>query len=409
MIRKRTNNEVLIASGDDAVWFQDSKENYAIINSMMFLKGKFNIESFRDLVMEKIITAKNERNEWLAEKCICYPSKILHRYVWRKEEKFDIKDHVYVWDGDIPKTQTEMEALLSHLSSIPFSEGKSPWEMVIVPCYKDKTAISQGSGDEDDVFPLVFRVHHSIGDGVSLMRLLMQQLMDVKPKKGDLPQRFASKDWLWRAAKAIVTGPAMIIGRICWPPDHHALHGPGLTGQKLFTWSHNLDLDLIKRMKNATGTTVNDILMTCLAGAFHEYFRRHASKTPPDLLTYVPVDIRSHTAELVLDNQFALVFLKLPLDIEDRMTRLSETKARMDRIKMSAEPVVNALTIRYLMARFPNWLTRILFDNVASKCSLVLSNVPGPQEPLYIGDLKLEQMVFWPPQRCNVGKTSVPY
>ena len=72
-----------------------------------------------------------------------------------------------------------------------------------------------------------------------------------------------------------------------------------------------MDLDLIKRMKNATGTTVNDILMTCLAGGFHEYFNKFASHMPADILTYVPVDIRPPNAKLVLDNQFALVFLKV--------------------------------------------------------------------------------------------------
>ena len=56
------------------------------------------------------------------------------------------------------------------------------------------------------------------------------------------------------------------------------------------------------------------------------------------------------------------------------------------------------------MGRFPNWLTHIIFDSVASKCSLVLSNVPGPKQACYVCGLKLEQLIFWPPQRCNVGK-----
>lgn len=76
-------------------------------------------------------------------------------------------------------------------------------------------------------------------------------------------------------AKAIFQGPARMIEKILFPADQHCLHGPKLTGIKTLAWSDPVDLTLIKEIKEATGTTINDVLMACLALTFREYFERY--------------------------------------------------------------------------------------------------------------------------------------
>ena len=80
--------------------------------------------------------------------------------MWLEDKSFDIKNHVMVWDGVLPKTQEEMEEVVGQLCSKELPRGIAPWQMVVVPCYKDHTAVSSEDGDDDDVFPVIFRVHH---------------------------------------------------------------------------------------------------------------------------------------------------------------------------------------------------------------------------------------------------------
>ena len=77
----------------------------------------------------------------------------------------------------------------------------------------------------------------------------------------------------------------------------------------------------------------------------------------------------------------------------------------MDVIKQSAEPVINSWTMYYLMARLPSYLSKIVFDMVTDKCSMVVSNVPGPRQKLSMNGDVVEGAVFWPPQRSKVGKS----
>ena len=76
----------------------------------------------------------------------------------------------------------------------------------------------------------------------------------------------------------------------------------------------------------------------------------------------------------------------------------------MDVIKQSAEPVINSWSMYYLMARLPSYFSKILFDMITDKCSMVVSNVPGPTQKFSMNGDVVEGAVFWPPQRSKVGK-----
>lgn len=356
------------------------------------MQGKPDVKRFQEVMNNRLVQAKGVDGKLMFPKFTRYSKKVLRRDVWIEEENYDITEHVFMWGKSIPQTRAELESLLGYLCSQPMPEGKSQWQAIIVP----------SASHPDDQFYMVFRVHHSIADGIALTRVFMTKVVDVPPEQ-HRPARFGARNKWLRAIKAVFTGPAILMQRLAMPMDRNALHGPKLSGDKLVAWSDQLDLTMIKRMKEAAGCTVNDIIMSCLAGAFRDYLNRNASQVPNHIQAYVPVDIRANH-DINLDNQFALVFFPLPLGMEDPLQQLKATKASMDAIKTSAEPLLNALTITYLMARFPTWITKLLFNNMSDKCSMVLSNVPGPQTKLFIAGYALEEVIFWPPQRANVGK-----
>ena len=393
-----TRREGEICTADDAVWLQDSPENRATINSLFELSGNPDVEKFRDVIGRRFVFVRDANGEKMFPKATRYLKYKSGRPVWIEERFFDMKDHVYLWEKTRPKNKEELTELIGYLASQPLPEHLARWQIILIP-----PITIDDVPEEKRIHYMVFRVHHSIGDGVSLVKVLVRQLMDTTPEDPSI-RRFTSKNQFWRAAKAILTGPSILMERLYKPSDSSILHGPALSGDKLVAWSKGIDLNFVKKMKNAAGMTVNDVLMAALAGGFRDYFKAHASHVPQGIMCSVPVDIRKPGSKLVLDNQFALVFLTLPTDIDDPVETLKETKQRMDFIKVSGEPIVNALSLRYFMARLPNWVTRPMFDMLSDKCSIVLSNVPGPQEKLVLAGKPIERCVFWPPGRSTVGK-----
>ena len=392
-----TRHDAEICSGDDAVWLQDSHENKAVINALFELGGTVDVESFRDVVSRKFIFVRDSEGNKMFPKATRYLTYKNGRPIWIEERFFDVKDHIYVWEKTKPTNKQDLNELIGFLASQPLPEHLARWQIILIP-----PIISDDVPEQDLIHYMVFRVHHSIGDGVSLVKVLVHQLMNAAPENPRI-KRFTSKNQIWRATKAILAGPSILMERVYKPSDSSILHGPDLSGDRLVAWSNGIRLDFIKKMKNAAGMTVNDVLMASLAGAFRDYFKAHASNIPQGILCSIPVDLRAPGSKLVLDNQFAVVFLTLPTDTDDVIETLKETKQRMDFMKVSGEPIVNALSLRYCMARLPNWVTRPMFDMLSDKCTMVLSNVPGPEEKLVLAGKPIQRVVFWPPGRSKVG------
>ena len=116
----------------------------------------------------------------------------------------------------------------------------------------------------------------------------------------------------------------------------------------------------------------------------------------------VPVNLRPYQEEIQLGNQFAVIFLKLPLDVADPVARLAAVRTRMERIKASPEALANALMIR-LVGGLPNWLERGLLWLLGLKATAVLTNVPGPEEPLYLANAPVAGVLAWVPQITSIG------
>lgn len=395
IIHKENGDNIMLMKCNDAIWMQESSANKSVINSVMIIEGKPDIDVFRKLIAERLIHPKENDGDRLFSKVTMYTNRLLRRYVWVKESDFDINEHVYTYPEKVPNDKKELQNIVSKISSTPLPENKSPWQFVIL----------EPEDEDAENFHVVFRVHHSVADGVSLVKALVYRMVDKIPEEVT-KQRFGTSHRLKKIIAGIFYGPSLLIKRLGWPADQTILHREKLTGQKIVSWSETIDLDLIKELKNCTGTTVNDILVSCLAGALREFLQKHDTQLPTDISAYVPVDIRPPKSKLVLDNQFALVFLHLPVDTDSCLETLKKTRYRMNKIKNSPEALVNAMVVNYSMARLPDWFSTKIFDWFSRKCSMVLSNVPGPTQEISIGGQRITDIWFWPPQRSNVGECS---
>ncbi|KAK3718258.1 hypothetical protein QZH41_003333 [Actinostola sp. cb2023] len=241
------------------------------------------------------------------------------------------------------------------------------------------------------------RIHHSVGDGIGLTRVFVKNMYDTPPIEIEL-RKFSTKQRLYMWCKAMFMGPMLVINKILTTADASAMHGAELSGQKTISWSEDVSLDLVKTVKNTTGTTVNDVMVSCIAGAIHDYLATHVE----DMWASVPVDIRATRESLKVSNKFALVFLRLPVVASGCIERLIETKKRMDVIKKSSEPLITATTCTMLMM-VPGWISKTMIDFFSRKMSVVLSNIAGPAELLSIGGDTVYEGLFFPPMRGNMG------
>lgn len=147
---------------------------------------------------------------------------------------------------------------------------------------------------------------------------------------------------------------------------------------KKVAWSAPIALEEVRATGHATGSTVNDVALTALAGALRRYLQdRHG--VVDELTAFVPFNLRPLDEPLPaeLGNRFGLVFLRLPVGIGDRRCRLREVHARMQEIKESPR---GAISYGFLdaMGRTPVQIEKRLIDLFSAKGSAVITNVPGP-------------------------------
>jgi WS/DGAT/MGAT family acyltransferase len=176
--------------------------------------------------------------------------------------------------------------------------------------------------------------------------------------------------------------------------------GP-LGAVKRGAWSKPLSLKDVKRIKNATKTTVNDVLVSAMAGALRRYML-DAGETPVDFRATVPVNMRTPQEMGQLGNKFGLVFLSLPVSIDDPHDRLAEVHVRMEELKRSSEAgvILAALNVVGLTTR---QVQDVVVSILARKATAVLTNVPGPPIPLFLAGREIDDLMFWVPQAGRLG------
>jgi WS/DGAT/MGAT family acyltransferase len=174
--------------------------------------------------------------------------------------------------------------------------------------------------------------------------------------------------------------------------------------RKRCVWTDPMELSKIKTVGKAiTTTTLNDVLIATVTGAMRRYLKtRNVAVNELDLRVSIPVNIRKKGTEFELGNKFSLVFLPLPVYLQDPVLRLKEVKRRMDHLKKSPDPYIN-FGLLNIIGFLPPAVAKKLSQFFANKASGVMTNVPGPRQPLYFAGSKIENIMFWVPRSGAIG------
>jgi WS/DGAT/MGAT family acyltransferase len=198
-----------------------------------------------------------------------------------------------------------------------------------------------------------------------------------------------------------VTTAAILTKLLIIPNDDKSIFSGELGSAKRVVWSDAVHLLTAKAIGRAYGATVNDVLVAALAGALRQYSLDHGEAV--DIRAMVPVNLRNVDSPIEkLGNQFALVYLTLPLELETPHERLAEVKRQMDVLKQSPEPLI-VYELLNIIGMFPGELADRVTQFFSSKAACVLTNVPGPRQPIFMAGVELKRIMFWVPQTGQIG------
>lgn len=279
------------------------------------------------------------------------------------------------------------------------------WEVHMVKCRGDGASVC------------VFRVHHSLGDGISLMKVFLGMLKRADGSPYPMPSAFQRKGS--RAKPGVVKLIADFLGAfktvLMLPvgaydtdtafttPDKPKLV---YTGTRTVVQFPEVQLDWIKKMKDVAGVTVNDVLMSATAGAIRRYclHRKDTSVDSPNVLMRAllplsfPRDTLSDDLEYYkgLRNLWCFVSAKLLIGEADPRKRLAQTSVVTNRLKTTPQAPIQMGLQNVVLPLLPTKQGHQTFHDLASRHSMVFSNVPGPTEEVFVAGVPVKtlQMVY---------------
>ena len=384
---------------DDIVWTMGTQENQLLINCCMIVDGVLRLKEFRKLIDETLIKFQDNDGKlqyWKVTKRI-HPGFI--NYYWIDDETFDIEEHVCELDTDRIQSEEQLHGIISQHRSkhLSFKNKSSPWEFVLIP-------YQVGNQPKTVIFT---RLSHAIADGSALAYFLVHQLGKYEDGTTENPilkysQKFSKADRFLINLKGLWMLPVVQTSLLLSFKDSNALHSSKASGTKSNIWMNPIDLDVVKNIKNRLGCTVNDVLLGCLSKTLSDYFNEIGAECPPDVSLIFPLDIRSSPEEAKeFHNKLGVVILKLPTRKTDLISAIQKTKSRMNYIKTSGEPIGSALGWQLVSFLVPRCLAKCFVSLTVTKASGSISNLIGPHRSIKIGNRRLDDVVFWPPQTLH--------
>jgi len=383
--------------------------NLMMVTGVLLFDSRLDVDRIRSVLEERLLSFARFRQR------VEQPPFGVGMPQWVTDDRFDLDAHVHHVALPAPADKAALEAFVSDLLSTPLDFSKPLWQVHLVE-HADGSAI-------------VSRIHHAIADGIALIQVLLS-LTDAtrRPRKRSPAARptlaadggsslLRAGGWLAQTGFGLARDPgqalkvaglgadaAVTLGRVAFlPPDPPTALKGTLGVRKRVAWSDPLPLAEVKAAGAHAGGTINDVLITATAGALRRYLTaRGENVTGLDVRATVPVNLRPLAEAHRLGNQFGVVFLSLPLGIEAPRERLIEIKRRMDELKSSLQPLV-AFGMLNAIGLLPGRLQPLPIQFFGSKASVVLTNVPGPREPLYLAGEPLRRAMFWVPQSGRLG------
>jgi WS/DGAT/MGAT family acyltransferase len=426
------NNQSKPLNGVDIAWLRmDTPTNLMIINAMIITET-MDYQYFRNTIQNRFLYFPRFSTR---------PTLDGGEYVWEPDPFFDLDNHVKKVALPGKADKKALQQYVADQISVPFDASKPLWQLQFVENYDGGNAV-------------ILRVHHCYADGLALISVfnsITDSSANVAPfsypskaSNEDVPHntdqltayqrvwggatdkaekyaKFAKKlssegmnvlrdqDAMNKLVGDGVRAAAELAQLATMPADPKRTIKGKLGVRKTCAWSEPVSFDKFRGIAKVVGCSINDLLLSCVAGAFREEMidageeldGRRAHVTLPVNIR-PPEDIDQSQNPDALCNYFGTVFAALPVDIENPLERVYKIKHDMIALKQSLQPALS-FGILYASGLLPRAMQKTLTESFGNKTSAVLSNVPGSREPRYLAGAKIKEQMFWVPQTGDLG------
>ncbi len=412
----------------DTAWLRmDNDVNLMMIVGVWLLTPAVTLEALRERIADKLLKYERFRQKTVVDAMGA---------MWVEDEHFDISRHVVPKSLHAQDGETERHALqrlCGELATTPLDPRHPLWQFHLVEDYEGGSA-------------LVARIHHCIGDGIALISVMMSITdggTDPPKRRKKAAGTEEESDWLNDAvlkplseltAKAIGmysggkaraadilanpqqpllgsmdmarTGLQVVndVAALALMPDDSPTSLKGKPrGKKVVAWSEPISLEEVKTVGKGLGCTVNDVLLSCVAGAIGDYLLSQGQDPAgKEIRAMVPVNLRPLEKAWQLGNRFGLAPLVLPVGIANPVERVFAVRRRMSDMKGSYQPLL-AFAVLSVSGLFIKPVQDAILGLFAKKATAVMTNVPGPAVPLRFCGSTLRQNMFWVPASGDIG------
>lgn len=455
-----------LLDGADVVWAIERDNSRGMINIMAYIEEPVALHATKEsstcaellLVLRKRISSRLMRSRQAHPKMFWKRNLELGYYWWSDLSQLTIEDYIRyleyipVGEGEQYIDERKLRAVMSEINNrnLP-AEHSSSWEILVgrQPLFVRERDMLR--------YPIIFRVHHSLGDGVALLRLLLEGIVDKEmpsrwkrisnikimniehilkekslasvPSKNifskfieKCPSPRAIYEWKQKHLRllwTIFTAPAFFHEVAKRRVDDNCIHASDLSNRKVVSWIHEEEtsssrwIEIIKRTKQQVpGARFSDAFLTALSSSLQKYLASKSDFVPSNITVVLPTRVERESPQLKLHNKFSVALQTLPIaagiDLQDPnrfqnlLIRLSDVKQHSDVLRSSPDYLINYWIMSTVACLFPDPILRKILTSAHS--TLAISNLPGPQQKPCIHGYELKNLSFWIP---NIGQTAV--
>lgn len=426
---KKNKTDLQAISGMEAAFlYVETPTSPMHVGSVAVIEGSLQFETFRNTIHSRLHLIPKMR-----QRLMYVPMSIDYPY-WVDDPHFDIDLHINHIALPKPGAWKQLREVASRIFSEPLDDARPLWSMTFIEGLDSIPQVPAGS------VAIVSKIHHVAIDGVAGASIL-SLLFDLAPNKGAIPTpkpfhpkplpnalsmimnstlSFAKEPFKFpkliadTLSATIKAGFLTRVQRSALPTAPFTAPPTPLNGIVSARRKWNtaiLSLDRILNLKKIMGTTMNDVMLAICAGALRRYLLEKGKLPQKSLVAMVPVSTRTPTDEVKADNQISAMLVQIATNIADPIERLEKIAETTNRSK-TYQGAIGAKTLSKLAEAVPfgianqaaHLYSRFQISEMHSPAfNVTITNVPGPNIPLYIHGHKLLSIMGMAPVIDGMG------
>lgn len=412
-----------LSNMDAMIWKLEESTGLVTVTGVLELDQIPDINNIKKVVNDRLL-----RHNRFRQKIVVKNGQL----TWVEDELFNINAHIHRIGLPSPCDNTALQEVISQLMSQPLDQSKPLWQFHIIENLVSEKAT------------FLARLHHSIGDGISLIKVLFSLThltaeLSLEPlpsfeKKEEKELSFlesaiknvedalgAGNDLLQEAQKVVANKPDNILEKIKSgfnstlevgkmlgsKPEAAKLYKGKASVMKRAAWSKAFDIKKVKAIRKASGGTINEVLLAALTGAIRNHMLHHGIRIREDFPIAIPVSLHDEksmmTMEVELQNKIGALPLQLPVQEFEHLKIIEIIKKRSEAMKKSPLPLASYSLANAIGGAISKEIQQNMAEFLGNSIMASVSNVPGPQLPLFCAGCEVEDMMFWIPQSHAIG------